>query len=91
MQKQHTLNLSKYKEYKNNAGGNISTFTTNKTAIIVALNIPNAEIGMTSDKLVAKNAPMVVKLVTKIALDALREVYNTLANVDPETVSRGSN
>ena len=69
----------------------MNTFTTNRTAIIVALRIPNAEIGMTSDKLVAKKAPMVVKLVTKIALDALREVYNTLVNVEPETVSLGSN
>ena len=59
--------------------------------LFFALRIPNAEIGMQSDKLMAKNAPIVVKIVTKIAFDALLEVYNTLVNVDPGTVSRVSN
>ena len=51
------------------AGGNIKTLHMKRHTIIVAESTPNPASGTRSDHAVARNAPVVVKDVMKIARD----------------------
>ena len=77
----HTHIFPTYLSYSINAGGKNATLTAKRKNTIVALKMPNAEIGMTFDIAVARNAIMVVKLVTLIALAARSAVYVTLSSM----------
>mmetsp|Transcript_18088 Transcript_18088/g.44907 ORF Transcript_18088/g.44907 Transcript_18088/m.44907 type:complete len:268 (+) Transcript_18088:784-1587(+) len=74
-----------YLAYRHSAGGKNRTFTTKSTTIIVALRMPKAAMGITLLIAVARKAHMVVKEVTKMALDARSAVYVTRPRTVPLT------
>ena len=67
------------------AGGKRRTCTANMTLIMVADMIPNPASGVMHDNAVAKNAPVVVSDVTKIAFDARRLLYSNRSERDSPT------